>query len=669
MVEYVVEYDYDAVHDDELTIHVGDIIRNVKKLEEEGWLEGELHGRRGAFPDNFVKEVKKDPEVTEDQIPAKREKAGNVASLVQRISVYGIPGLGPPPPTKSLKKKSKKRQCKVLFEYIPQNEDELELKVGEVLDIIEEVEEGWWSGSNNGKSGLFPSNFVKELEPSDDGESQDLLEESAEPGAVTASPASPVLSPGNGPEASPSPVAPPKKIIGVGFGDIFKDGSLKLRPRMANSDSDFKRVEKPLPTPPSGSRLFRTSSSELSRAETDSKPKAKETCRALFAYMGVNDDELTFKEGDIIQIISKDTGDPGWWKGELNGKEGVFPDNFAAMIPDSEKEKPKKPPPPSKSPAPKPELRISEKKFTPTKPEDKDEKPSLDSKPSKPAAPQVPPKKPSLSNKSNSLLKSVSIPPKRPEKPALPVPTSKPNGESPLTRPKSEPEPLSKMKMDLEQILSRPKSVEVEPCAAKSPREHDPLSFDDVLPTSENLSHPTASRPKMPGKRLPGRFNGCPPPDAKDSAEIVKVAKEEEDESAKVKTPEVKKPPVSISTPPVFTPTPSVAATSVLSPSVTAPSVFSPSVTTPTSSLAKFSSPLSPAAADVRGKADVTDGKKNEVEELKSQICELLTIVDALRKEHRKELDKIKKDLEEEKLLRTSLEGEIDRLKKAIHLT
>lgn len=49
------EYDYDAVHDDELTIRVGEIIRNVKKLEEEGWLEGELNGKRGMFPDNFVK--------------------------------------------------------------------------------------------------------------------------------------------------------------------------------------------------------------------------------------------------------------------------------------------------------------------------------------------------------------------------------------------------------------------------------------------------------------------------------------------------------------------------------------------------------------------------------------------------------------------------------------
>lgn len=31
-----------------------------------------------------------------------------------------------------------------------------------------QVEEGWWSGNINGKSGLFPSNFVKELDATGD---------------------------------------------------------------------------------------------------------------------------------------------------------------------------------------------------------------------------------------------------------------------------------------------------------------------------------------------------------------------------------------------------------------------------------------------------------------------------------------------------------------------
>ncbi|XP_063771315.1 CD2-associated protein isoform X2 [Pseudophryne corroboree] len=586
-------------------------------------------------------EVTKDTEPKEENV-SKREKAGNVASLVQRMSVYGIPGIRPPPQNRSFKKKSKKRQCKVVFEYIPQNEDELELKIGDILEITNEVEEGWWSGTCSGRSGLFPSNFVKELDLSDDGESQESSEDPADPPAVT-SPTSPVPSPASNSEGSPVTVAQPKKIMGVGFGDIFKEGSVKLKPRIPTAEPEVRKPDKPLPTPTPATKVARTTSSDLPRTETDSKPKAKEMCRALYPYEGVNEDELSFKEGDIIHVLSKDTGDPGWWRGELNGKEGVFPDNFAVIC-DSEKEKPKKPPPPTKSPVPKPELRIGEKRFTPPKPEEKEEKPFLDPKPCKPAAPQVPPKKPILVNKSNSLHKPATIPPKRPEKPAFTAPPSKPNGESPINRPKSEPEPFSKTKMDLEQILSRPKSVEVEPSAVKSPRESAPSenSFDDVLSTSENLSHPTASRPKMTGKRPPGRFNGLSA-NNKDLIENQKVLHTEEEESAKIVIAEVKKPSVSIPATPIFTPTSTVSR---------------PSTT-----------PLSPVFMDVKAKYDLHDGKKSEVDELRAQFNELLTVVDALRKEHRKELDKIKKDLEEERMLRTSLESDIDKLKKAVQLT
>lgn len=38
-----------------------------------------------------------------------------------------------------------------------------------------QVEEGWWSGDLNGKSGLFPSNFVKELDATgEDADSNDM---------------------------------------------------------------------------------------------------------------------------------------------------------------------------------------------------------------------------------------------------------------------------------------------------------------------------------------------------------------------------------------------------------------------------------------------------------------------------------------------------------------
>lgn len=43
--------------------------------------------------------------------------------------------------------------------------------------VCVEVEEGWWSGIVNGKTGLFPSNFVKEIETSEDGESAEVADE------------------------------------------------------------------------------------------------------------------------------------------------------------------------------------------------------------------------------------------------------------------------------------------------------------------------------------------------------------------------------------------------------------------------------------------------------------------------------------------------------------
>lgn len=68
----------------------------------------------------------------------------------------------------------------------------------------------------------------------------------AEPTAAPAgaSPSSPALSPANSLEASTPTVAQPKRIMGVGFGDIFKEGSVKLKPRTPVGDSEIKKPEK-----------------------------------------------------------------------------------------------------------------------------------------------------------------------------------------------------------------------------------------------------------------------------------------------------------------------------------------------------------------------------------------------------------------------------------------
>lgn len=49
--------------------------------------------------------------------------------------------------------------------------------------------------------------------------------------------------------------------------------------------------------------------------------------KAIYEYEGCTDEEISFPEGAIIRIITKnDNGvDDGWWKGEINGSVGVFP--------------------------------------------------------------------------------------------------------------------------------------------------------------------------------------------------------------------------------------------------------------------------------------------------------------------------------------------------------
>ncbi|XP_016301916.1 sorbin and SH3 domain-containing protein 2-like [Sinocyclocheilus anshuiensis] len=52
-----------------------------------------------------------------------------------------------------------------LYNYMPQNEDELELKEGDVVDVMEKCDDGWFVGTSRRTKffGTFPGNYVKRL--------------------------------------------------------------------------------------------------------------------------------------------------------------------------------------------------------------------------------------------------------------------------------------------------------------------------------------------------------------------------------------------------------------------------------------------------------------------------------------------------------------------------
>lgn len=72
----------------------------------------------------------------------------------------------PPPPT--LPVRSTRKQVRALYNYDAAAEGELSIQKGDVVGIVEEIDEGWWVGElvdANGvrQEGMFPSNYCEEV--------------------------------------------------------------------------------------------------------------------------------------------------------------------------------------------------------------------------------------------------------------------------------------------------------------------------------------------------------------------------------------------------------------------------------------------------------------------------------------------------------------------------
>lgn len=56
--------------------------------------------------------------------------------------------------------------CTALYDYVPQGDNELELKEGDLVYILEKAEDAWWTAKKkNGEepTGLIPNNYIEEV--------------------------------------------------------------------------------------------------------------------------------------------------------------------------------------------------------------------------------------------------------------------------------------------------------------------------------------------------------------------------------------------------------------------------------------------------------------------------------------------------------------------------
>ncbi|NWR85857.1 SH3K1 protein, partial [Furnarius figulus] len=657
LVEAIVEFDYKAQHDDELTITVGDIITNIKK-DDGGWWEGQLKGRRGLFPDNFVREIKKDmkKENTANKPPEKPiNEVSNGSPLLLSETIIRTNKKG---------ERNRRRRCQVAFSYMPQNEDELELKVGDIIEVVGEVEEGWWEGILNGKTGMFPSNFIKELSDSDDvGIAQEEQVKSSLKDATGSESDGGDSCSTKSEGANGGTTIQPKKVKGVGFGDIFKDKPIKLRPRSIEVENDFLPVDKSVgkKLPPA------TATQEPTKIEVDSRTKNKEYCKVIFPYEAQNDDELTIREGDVVTLISKDCIDVGWWEGELNGRRGVFPDNFVKLLPsDFEKERPKKPPPPSapviKQGSGTTDRKHEIKKIPPERPEclpnrteekERSEREQKQLDLQKPSVPAIPPKKP-RPPKANSVNRPGTLPPRRPERPVVPVTHTR--SDSPKV-----------------ELVGSTVSGTLEKDSSERSNDIDLEGFDSVIPIAEKLNHPTTTRPKATGRRPPSQsltssslsspdfFDSPSPEDEKE--EHVSITHKNLEVSRKSRTVTISQ--VSDNKTSLPPKPGGLASGSNIQPSL------SPSPSPGFHSIAMGATghrSNSPSLFGTEGKPKTEHLSQGQtaLEELRTQVRELRTIIETMKDQQKKEIKQLLSELDEEKKIRLRLQMEVNDIKKAL---
>ncbi|XP_037067610.1 sorbin and SH3 domain-containing protein 2 isoform X15 [Peromyscus leucopus] len=159
--EAIAKYNFNADTNVELSLRKGDRIILLKRVDQ-NWYEGKIPGsnRQGIFPVSYVEVIKKNAKGAEDYpdppLPHSysSDRIHSLSSNKPHRPMFtheNIQGGGEP--------------FQALYNYTPRNEDELELRESDVVDVMEKCDDGWFVGTSRRTKffGTFPGNYVKRL--------------------------------------------------------------------------------------------------------------------------------------------------------------------------------------------------------------------------------------------------------------------------------------------------------------------------------------------------------------------------------------------------------------------------------------------------------------------------------------------------------------------------
>ncbi|XP_035882926.1 sorbin and SH3 domain-containing protein 1 isoform X13 [Phyllostomus discolor] len=162
--EAIAKFNFNGDTQVEMSFRKGERITLLRQVDE-NWYEGRIPGtsRQGIFPITYVDVIKrplvKNPvdyiDLPYSSSPSRSTTASPQQPQAQQRRVT---------PDRSQASQDL-FSYQALYSYIPQNDDELELRDGDIVDVMEKCDDGWFVGTSRRtrQFGTFPGNYVKPL--------------------------------------------------------------------------------------------------------------------------------------------------------------------------------------------------------------------------------------------------------------------------------------------------------------------------------------------------------------------------------------------------------------------------------------------------------------------------------------------------------------------------
>ncbi|XP_045294286.1 sorbin and SH3 domain-containing protein 1 isoform X38 [Leopardus geoffroyi] len=162
--EAIAKFNFNGDTQVEMSFRKGERIALLRQVDE-NWYEGRIPGtsRQGIFPITYVDVIKrplvKNPvdyiDLPFSSSPSRSATASPQQPQAQQRRVT---------PDRSHTSQDL-FSYQALYSYIPQNDDELELRDGDIVDVMEKCDDGWFVGTSRRtrQFGTFPGNYVKPL--------------------------------------------------------------------------------------------------------------------------------------------------------------------------------------------------------------------------------------------------------------------------------------------------------------------------------------------------------------------------------------------------------------------------------------------------------------------------------------------------------------------------